>query len=97
MKSGLIFDVSTGTVLSATNCVFVDDEHLTDDEHLELNEGMSDSEVNDLGRERGTSIMSEINALDTIAATLNEGDWSPDTLNTIAEIIRDTGRSVEDV
>lgn len=52
----LIIDTSTGTVLTAHTCVLVEDSALTDAEWEAL-DTMTDSEVGEIARERGTPIL----------------------------------------
>ena len=92
----LIIDTTTGTVLNAKHCVFLEDDALSDAE-WESFEIMSDSEVNALGRERGRPVLPDVRALDAVAALLNAEDWSSDHLNAVADMVRSTGRTVEDV
>ena len=92
----LIIDTTTGTVLNAEHCVFLEDDALSDAE-WESFEIMSDSEVNALGRERGRPVLPDVRALDAVAALLNAEDWSSDHLNAVADMVRSTGRTVEDV
>lgn len=40
--------------------------------------------------------MTDSAALDLIAELMSATEWDPDTLNTIADIIRSTGRSIDD-
>ena len=49
----MIFDTVTGTVLCASHCVLVRDDSLTESEWNDLNDGMSDSQVCDLGKRVG--------------------------------------------
>jgi hypothetical protein len=52
----LIIDTCSGTVLAAEHCVLVPDDALTEAEWDAL-DAMSDTEVADLGRLRGTPIL----------------------------------------
>lgn len=36
-------------------------------------------------------------ALDAITAALSGKEWSPDTLDAVATIVRETGRTIEDL
>lgn len=92
----LIIDTSTGTVLAAEHCVFLEDDALSDAE-WESFEDMADSEVNALGRERGRPVMPDVAALDAVAALLNAEDWSSDHLNAVADMVRATGRTIADI
>jgi len=53
----LLIDTSTGTVLTAEHCVLIPDDALTEAEWDALND-MSDSEAAELGRLRGTPVIS---------------------------------------
>ena len=92
----LIIDTCSGTVLSAQYCVFVSDDALTEGEWEEL-DSMSDSEVSDLAKERGRPVLAEKQALDAVAELLSAADWSSDHLNAVADMVRATGRTIEDV
>jgi hypothetical protein len=37
------------------------------------------------------------NALDDIAELLSGEEWNPETLNTIADLVRETGRDIDDL
>lgn len=52
----LIIDTSTGTVLTAHTCVLVTDDAFSEAEWEEL-DTMSDSEVGEIARERGTPVL----------------------------------------
>lgn len=52
----LLIDTSTGTVLTASTCVLVPDSALTEAEWEAL-DTMTDSEVGDLARDRGTPVL----------------------------------------
>lgn len=91
----LIIDTS-GTVLSASTCWLVPDEALSEDEWDEL-EAMSDSEISSLGRKRGRPVLADSQVLDAVAGLLNAEQWSSEDLDTIAEMVRSTGRSISDI
>ncbi len=46
---------------------------------------------------RGDKRWPQSSALDLIANLMSCKDWSPDTLDAIAEIVRSTGREIKDV
>jgi hypothetical protein len=46
---------------------------------------------------RGDKRWSQSSALDLIANLMSSNDWSPDTLDAIAEIVRGTGREILDI
>ena len=92
----LIIDISTGTVLTAETCVFINDDALTESEWDAL-DGMSDSEVNDLGRERGRPVLPDVAALDAVARLLSGHEWNVDTLMSISDLVTATGRTVADL
>lgn len=92
----LIVDTSSGTVLTAEHCVILSEDDLTESEWEEL-DTMSDSEVSDLARQRGHSVMTDVQALDAVAELLSAEQWSSDHINAVAEMIMSTGRIVLDV
>ena len=51
----LLIDVSTGTVLTAATCVLVADHDLSSSEWEEL-QSFSDSQICDIGKERGRQL-----------------------------------------
>lgn len=53
----LLIDVSTGTVLTAATCVLVADHDLSSSEWEEL-QSFSDSQICDIGKERGRKLSS---------------------------------------
>ena len=92
----LIIDTSSGTVLAAEHCVLVPDDALTEGEWDEL-DSLSDSEVCALAKERGRPVLPDTQALDAVAELLSAADWSSDHLNAVADMIRATGRTIEDL
>jgi hypothetical protein len=91
-----LIDLSSGTMLTAHNCVIVECSAFSESEWEDL-DNASDSKIREIGRERGTMLSEHINALDRIAELMSGSDWSPDTLNEIAEIVRGTGRTIDDM
>ena len=92
----IALDAATGTVLAAEHCVLVPDAALTEGEWEEL-DTMSDSEVSSLAKERGRPVLPDTQALDAVAELLSAADWSSDHLNAVADMIRATGRTIEDI
>jgi hypothetical protein len=43
------------------------------------------------------NIVTDIKAMDRIASLMSGSDWSPDTLERIADIVRETGRTIDDL
>jgi hypothetical protein len=41
--------------------------------------------------------MNDTQAMDHITAIMNAVEWNADTLDNIADIVRDTGRNIDDV
>ena len=92
----LIIDTSTGTVLAADQCVFLEDDALSDAE-WESFEGMADSEVDAIGRERGRPVLSDVRALDAIAGLLSGNEWDTETIEAVADLVTETGRTIADL
>ena len=92
----MLIDTSTGTMLTAQHCVLVHEDALTEDEWDEL-DAASDSMIRDIGRERGIPLSRDAAALDAVAALLSAADWSSDHLSAVADMIRATGRTIEDI
>ncbi len=92
----VIIDTSTGTMLTAETCRLVPDDAFTDEEWDGMDD-RSDSEIAAFGRERGRPLLPDSEALDAVAALLNAEQWSSDHLSAVADMIRATGRIVEDV
>lgn len=92
----MLIDISTGTMLTAHNCVLVNSHDLSSSEWDAL-DGAPDSDIADIGRERGIPLSRDVQALDAIAALLNAEDWSSDHLAAVADMIRSTGRTIEDI
>jgi hypothetical protein len=92
----LLIDLSTGTVLTESTCQLVPDSALSPAEWESL-DGMPDAAVVRLARERGTPVWRDRQTLDAIASLLNGREWSADTLDTIAEWLRATGRTINDI
>ena len=92
----LLIDTSTGTVLTAEHCRLLSDDALTEAEWDAFND-MSDAEASALGRERGRPVVPDAQALDAVAALLSAADWSSDHINTVADMVRATGRTIADL
>jgi hypothetical protein len=92
----LLIDLSTGTVLTESTCQLVPDSALSPAEWESL-DGMSDAALVRLARERGTPVWRDRQTLDAIASLLNGREWSADTLDTITEWLRATGRTINDI
>lgn len=92
----VIICTSTGTMLSAETCRLVPDDAFTDEEWDGMDD-RSDSEIAAFGRERGRPVLSDSAALDAVAALLSAEDWSSDHLSAVADMIRATGRTIEDI
>ena len=86
----LVID-STGTMLPAHHCYLVPDEAFTEDEWDDIT-NFSDSEIARIGKENGVSIAKSEQLLQSIADALwgdgADTEWSPDTIDAIAEAIR---------
>jgi hypothetical protein len=92
----LLIDTSTGTVLTAEYCRLLTDSALTNADWEAL-DGMSDSEASELARERGRPIVPDSQALEAIAELLSAADWTPEHLESVANIVRSTGRVITDL
>lgn len=92
----LIIDVSTGTVLDANHCVFLEDDALSDAEWDAL-DGMSDSEINAIGRERGRPVLPDVRSLDAIAGLMSGNEWDTETIEAVAGLVTETGRTIADL
>ena len=55
------------------------------------------TQTRDLAKERGRPVLAEKQALDAVAELLSAADWSSDHLNAVADMVRATGRTIEDV
>lgn len=95
LSNYMLIDISTGTMLTAEHCRLVHDSELSGSEWEEL-DTMSDSETGELARERGVRL-DPAPVLDQIASILSGRDWDPELLEQIAEIVRGTGRIVDDI
>ena len=94
--SYVIICTSTGTMLAAENCVIVPDSAFSEEEWDGMDD-RSDSEIAAFGRERGRPVLADSRALDAVAALLNAEQWSSDHLSAVADMVRATGRTIEDV
>lgn len=92
----LIIDTSTGTVLVADHCVVLEDDALSDAE-WESFEDISDSEVNALGRERGRPVLPDVRSLDAIAGLMSGNEWDTETIEAVAGLVTETGRTIADL
>jgi hypothetical protein len=78
-------------MLPAHHCYLVPDEAFTEDEWDDIT-NFSDSEIARIGKENGVSIAKSEQLLQSIADALwgdgADTEWSPDTIDAIAEAIR---------
>lgn len=88
----LIICAASGTVVGAESAYLVPDSSVTEGEL----DACSDSQIAAIGRERGHLLLADITALDLMAAILDKKGWSSETLDTLATLIRGTGRTVAD-
>lgn len=89
----LLIDTSTGTVLTESTCQIVPDAALSSAEWESLDD-MPDAVVVRIARERGRPAWRDRQTLDAIAKLLDRQEWDTDTTATIAEWVRDTGRTI---
>lgn len=94
--SYVIICTSTGTMLAAESAVIVPDSAFSEEEWDGMDD-RSDTEIAAFGEERGRPILAESQALDAVAGLLNAAEWSSDHLNAVADMIRATGRTLEDI
>ena len=91
----VIICTSTGTMLAAETCRLVPDDAFTEDEWDGMDD-RSDSEIATFGRERGTPVLRDSEALDAVAALLSAEQWSSDHIEAVADMVRATGRTIAD-
>lgn len=92
----LIIDTSTGTMLTAETCCIVPDDAFTESEWDGM-EDRSDSEIAAFGRERGRPVLSDVRALDAIAGLLSGNEWDTETIEAVAGLVTETGRTIADL
>lgn len=92
----ILVDTTTGTILNPEGCVLVPESALSEAE-WEAFDNSADSDVCAIGKAHGKPLSVEVQALDAVAALLNAEQWSSDYLNAVADMIRATGRTIEDV
>ena len=92
-----LIDVSTGTVLTPHTCVLMPSDTLSDSEWEDF-DSASDSEIIEIGREKGTPLSETMsfsakseNLLQSIADALwgedADKEWNADTIDAIATAI----------
>lgn len=57
MGTKLLIDATTGTILDVSDCFIVDSDDLTKSEASALDEGTTDTEVGEIAKRRGKSLM----------------------------------------
>jgi len=103
----VILDCSSGTFFDASHAVIIDTDALTPKELETLNEGSDSDRVELIWDENNELIPfaedlerwsrpSDRQALDAVAALLNAEQWSSDHIQAVAEIVRGTGREIND-
>lgn len=92
LKNAILIDSMSGTVVNPRYCYLVPSASLTDEEWDNLNDA-SDSEISTLAKEHGICLTQNENVLDQIEECLSQ-EFSSDTFNKIADLIRSTGRTI---
>jgi hypothetical protein len=84
MTGLLIICKQSGTIIYPQSAMLVNSDHILDDEDY------SDSEVCEIANEHGTPVQTDYNLVRSIADALwgDDTEWGPDTLNAIADAIR---------
>ena len=90
----VVLDLESGTFFGADNAYIVDTRKIPDLETF--NEG-NDSDRREIAEQHGVDLELYAQALDAIAALLSSEDWSSDHLSAVADIVRSTGRTIEDI
>jgi len=91
-----------GSFFGLNTAYLIDTGKLDPDQLYQLNTG-SDWEVEELAREVGVdledaikSASTDAEALDIIARTLSGSEWTADMFDAIADLVRATGREIQD-
>lgn len=97
----VVLDCTSGTFFNAAHAVLIDVDQLPPELEDELNEG-SDLDRIGVGETHGQDLEKwsppgDAQALDAVAALLNAETWSSDHLNTVADMVRSTGRTITDI
>lgn len=97
----VVLDCTSGTFFNAAHAVLLDVEQLTAEQRDTLNEG-SDLERCDLAETISQDLEhwsppADREALDIIARTLSDSEWTADMFDAIADLIRSTGRPIADL
>lgn len=98
----VVLDCTSGTFFNAAHAVLIDVDALPDHDEAILNEG-SDTDRCELADAHGIDLEAwsppnskEAEALDAVAALLNNEQWSSDHLEAVADTVRATGRVIDD-
>lgn len=91
-----------GSFFGLNTAYLVDTGKLDPDQLAQLNEG-SDSDLAELAEEVGIDLEDairsasvDVEALDIIARTLSGSEWTADMFDAIADLVRATGREIQD-
>lgn len=95
----VVLDLASGTFFGADGAYIVDTRDIPDLEAF--NEG-SDSDRREIAEAVGTDLehwspLADSRALDAVADLLNQADWSSDSLDSVADMVRATGRAINDI
>lgn len=98
----VVLDCTSGTLFNAAHAVLIDVDALPDHDEAILNEG-GDADRCELADAHGIDLETwsppnskEAEALDAVAALLNNEQWSSDHLEAVADMVRATGRVIDD-
>lgn len=83
--------------LVALGRVSPESQILSQDEAFALMEDRSDSEIAAFGRERGRPILPDAQALDAIARLMSGNEWDTETIEAVAGLVTETGRTIADL
>lgn len=100
----VVLDCCSGTFFNASHAVLIDTDKLSS-EQLDLLDNGSDFDRADLAEEVGIDLetwappeaRAAAQVLDAVATLLNAEQWSSDHLNAVADMVRTTGRVINDV
>lgn len=92
----LIVCTDSGTVLRADRCKYLNSYDLLDSEWEAFDEG-GDAEVIELAEANGRVAETDLTVVRLIVNLINGSEWSADTVDQIADLLREAGYTIADV
>jgi hypothetical protein len=98
MSYRYVVNLESGTYFDADHAVLIENSAFDIDEYNTLLDSGSDSEIIEIAKELGRPVVTnDAVILTKIAQLLSEKEWDSDVFNEVADLVRQSGRDVNDI